>query len=130
MVGVEIIMMQAIVFAAIFAAANGCMYIIYGKKGLKQRAAQGKNNLILLIGLMMLLLIWGLSLLFLITGITAGDTALCIIIVLGVPVLIAALAIRTRYKLHSEQIEDADIGDESNNNVKQLKRTDQESNKL
>lgn len=95
-------MLQAIFLGLMLAAAYGCMYIIYGREGMKRRQQEGKNNLLVLIGLALLMLFWAMCLLFLLAGIAAKDTALAVVVVLGVPVLIAFLAIWARGR-HKEE---------------------------
>lgn len=74
---------------------------------MKQRQVQGNNNLFILAGLMLLLIFWSLSLLFLISGIAASDTAICVIVVFGVPALVAILAVRTRRKINDQRAHDS-----------------------
>ncbi len=92
-------MLKWLVMAAMTALGYGVLYLVNGQEGMTMRARFGKNNLFPALGYSILLIIWAFCLMFLFTGSAAGDTFLCIVIAVLVPVIIFLIARKTRKRV-------------------------------
>ena len=101
-------MYKALFFIAMFASGYGIAYLLYGRKGMALRERQGKRNGVLAFTLGVVMFLWGMSLMLWVSGMSRGDTALCVFVTFAVPVVLLLAGIKTRASVRKALAEEAE----------------------